>query len=60
MFIWPGLASDGFSPYGMMSLSHSTWHVIVTLYNLSPSLVMHEMTIHNINFDYPRPKKSRE
>ncbi|XP_061999903.1 uncharacterized protein LOC133717210 [Rosa rugosa] len=35
-----GLASDGFNPFGMMSLSHSTWPVIVTVYNLPPWLCM--------------------
>ncbi|XP_004292210.1 PREDICTED: uncharacterized protein LOC101300028 [Fragaria vesca subsp. vesca] len=35
-----GLASDGFNPSGMMSLSHSTWPVIITVYNLPPWLCM--------------------
>ncbi|XP_024190647.1 uncharacterized protein LOC112194661 [Rosa chinensis] len=35
-----GLASDRFNPFGMMSLSHSTWPVIVTVYNLPPWLCM--------------------
>lgn len=35
-----GLASDGFNPFGMMSLSHSTWPVIISVYNLPPWLCM--------------------
>ncbi|KAL6144430.1 hypothetical protein ACLB2K_055123 [Fragaria x ananassa] len=35
-----GLASDGFNPFGMVSLSHSTWPVIITVYNLPPWLCM--------------------
>ncbi|XP_050374570.1 uncharacterized protein LOC126792127 [Argentina anserina] len=35
-----GLASDGFNPFGMMSLSHSTWPVVMSVYNLPPWLCM--------------------
>lgn len=35
-----GLASDGFNPFGTMSLSHSTWPVIMSVYNLPPWLCM--------------------
>ncbi|CAL2228069.1 unnamed protein product [Prunus armeniaca] len=36
-----GLASDGFNPFGMMmNLSHNTWPVVMTLYNLPPWLCM--------------------
>ncbi|XP_026430305.1 uncharacterized protein LOC113326842 [Papaver somniferum] len=31
-----GLATDGFNPFGMMSV-HSTWPVMLTCYNLPPS-----------------------
>ncbi|CAH9076712.1 unnamed protein product [Cuscuta europaea] len=31
-----GLASDGFSPFGTMSVSHSTWPVVLINYNLPP------------------------
>ncbi|KAL6178011.1 hypothetical protein ACLB2K_049531 [Fragaria x ananassa] len=34
-----GLASDGFNPFGMMSLSHSTWPVVMSVYNFPPSYV---------------------
>ncbi|KAL3688515.1 hypothetical protein R1sor_014824 [Riccia sorocarpa] len=33
-----GLASDGVSPYGVKSLSHSTWPVVLTNYNVPPWL----------------------
>ncbi|KAI9191108.1 hypothetical protein LWI28_003684 [Acer negundo] len=29
-----GLASDGFNPFGTMSISHSTWPVVLMIYNL--------------------------
>ncbi|XP_074342166.1 uncharacterized protein LOC141679607 [Apium graveolens] len=35
-----GLAADGFNPFRSMSISHSTWPVIVTPYNLPPWLCM--------------------
>ncbi|XP_004514575.1 uncharacterized protein [Cicer arietinum] len=35
-----GLASDGFNPFRTMSLSHSTWHVVLTIYNYPPSLCL--------------------
>jgi hypothetical protein len=31
-----GLASDGLNPFGNMSSSHSTWPVMLVLYNLPP------------------------
>ena len=31
-----GLASDGFNPFGTMSLSYSIWPVMLTVYNLPP------------------------
>ncbi|KAL3682886.1 hypothetical protein R1sor_000908 [Riccia sorocarpa] len=31
-----GLASDGVSPYGVKSSSHSTWPVVLTIYNVPP------------------------
>ncbi|KAL3689907.1 hypothetical protein R1sor_016216 [Riccia sorocarpa] len=33
-----GLASDGVSPYGVKSSSHSTWPVVLTNYNVHPWL----------------------
>ncbi|XP_061999523.1 uncharacterized protein LOC133716896 [Rosa rugosa] len=35
-----GLASDGFNPFGIMSSSHSTWPVVLSVYNLPPWLCM--------------------
>lgn len=35
-----GLASDGFNPFGTMSVSHSTWPVVLTPYNLPPWMCM--------------------
>lgn len=35
-----GLASDGFNPFGHMSSAHSTWPVVLTVYNLPPWLCM--------------------
>ncbi|XP_071727849.1 uncharacterized protein [Rutidosis leptorrhynchoides] len=34
------LASDGFNPFGNMSVSHSTWPVVLMPYNLPPWLCM--------------------
>ncbi|XP_071704598.1 uncharacterized protein [Rutidosis leptorrhynchoides] len=35
-----GLVSDGFSPFGNMSVSHTTWPVVLMPYNLPPWLCM--------------------
>ncbi|XP_058766785.1 uncharacterized protein LOC131640406 [Vicia villosa] len=35
-----GLTSDGFNPFRTMSLSHSTWHVLMMVYNTPPWLSM--------------------
>ena len=35
-----GLAADGFSPYRTMSISHSTWPIVLVNYNLPPWLSM--------------------
>lgn len=35
-----GLASDGFNPFGTLSISHSTWPVVLMPYNLPPWLCM--------------------
>ncbi|CAK8561709.1 unnamed protein product [Lathyrus sativus] len=35
-----GLASDEFNPFRTMSLSHSTWPVVLTIYNYPPNLCM--------------------
>ncbi|GJY77675.1 RNA-directed DNA polymerase, eukaryota [Tanacetum coccineum] len=38
----PGLAADGFNPFGNLSQSYSMWPVILTTYNLPPWLCMKE------------------
>jgi hypothetical protein len=35
-----GLATDGFNPFGNNSASHSTWPVILVLYNLPPEMAI--------------------
>jgi len=35
-----GLSSDGFNPFRTMSISHSTWPVIMNVYNYPPWLCM--------------------
>ena len=35
-----GLASDGFNPFGTMSIAHSTWPVVLVPYNLPPWMCM--------------------
>lgn len=35
-----GLATDGFNPFGLMSVSYSTWPVILIPYNLPPWLCL--------------------
>jgi hypothetical protein len=35
-----GLATDGFNPFGSNSASHSTWPVILVLYNLPPEVAI--------------------
>nr|GEY17647.1 hypothetical protein [Tanacetum cinerariifolium] len=37
-----GLAADGYNPFGNLSQSYSMWPVILTTYNLPPSLCMKE------------------
>ena len=39
--LWLGLSADGMNPYGNMSNTHSTWPVVLTIYNLPPWLCMH-------------------
>ncbi|XP_020080540.1 uncharacterized protein LOC109704191 isoform X2 [Ananas comosus] len=40
-----GLASDGFNPFRMMSISHSTWPVILIPYNLPPWICMKQSNL---------------
>ncbi|XP_076885268.1 uncharacterized protein LOC143534737 [Bidens hawaiensis] len=37
-----GLAADGFSPFGNMSLTYSMWPIVLTTYNTPPWLCMKE------------------
>ncbi|KAL0333045.1 UNVERIFIED_CONTAM: hypothetical protein Scaly_2206000 [Sesamum calycinum] len=37
-----GLAVDGFSPFRTMGVAHSTWHIILTSYNMPPFMCMKE------------------
>jgi len=39
-----GLTADGFNPFGNMSTSHSTWPVMLVLYNLPPWMCMKQMS----------------
>nr|GFC11612.1 hypothetical protein [Tanacetum cinerariifolium] len=38
----PGLAADGFNPFGNLSQAYNMWLVILTTYNLLPWLCMKE------------------
>ena len=35
-----GLASDGFNPFGKMRQDHTTWPVVLSVYNLPPWMCM--------------------
>ena len=35
-----GLATDGFNPFGVTGLSHSSWPIVAVPYNLPPSMCM--------------------
>jgi hypothetical protein len=35
-----GLATDGFNPFGSNSASHSTWPVILVIYNFPPDMAI--------------------
>ncbi|KAL4582967.1 hypothetical protein LXL04_007530 [Taraxacum kok-saghyz] len=37
-----GLCTDGFQPYGISGKQHSTWPIMITPYNLPPSMCMKE------------------
>jgi hypothetical protein len=49
-----GLTTDGFNPFGNMSTSHSTWPVLLVLYNLSPWMCM-EQTLFILSLIIPGP-----
>ena len=40
-----GLASDGFNPFGNMSVAHSTWPVVLMPLNVSPWLCMKQQNL---------------
>ncbi|XP_023742686.2 uncharacterized protein LOC111890839 [Lactuca sativa] len=40
--VWLGLCTDGFQPHGTSGSQHSTWPIIITPYNLPPSMCMKE------------------
>jgi len=53
-----GLVSDGFSPFKTMSISYSTWSVMMVVYNFPPWLCMKpEYTM--LSLLIPRPQSPR-
>jgi hypothetical protein len=50
-----GLMSDGFSPFGNMSTSYSTWPVMLVLYNLPPWICMKQSSF-ILSLVIPGPK----
>ncbi|CAN6720291.1 unnamed protein product [Malus baccata var. baccata] len=40
-----GLASDGFNPFGKMRNDHSTWSVVLSVYNLPPWMCMKQLNL---------------
>ncbi|KAI3725457.1 hypothetical protein L1987_65245 [Smallanthus sonchifolius] len=51
----PGVAADGFNPFGNISSAHSTWPVVLTTYNLPPWLCMKESSF-MLSLLIPGPK----
>ena len=52
------LATDGMNPYGNLSTQHSSWPVLLVIYNLPPWLYM-KRKIHNVVYD-SGPKIARK
>ena len=50
-----GLATDGFNPFGTMSISYSMWPVVLVPYNMPPWRCMKEMFF-NFSLLIPRPQ----
>ncbi|XP_058740919.1 uncharacterized protein LOC131613250 [Vicia villosa] len=50
-----GLASDGFNPFKTMSISHSTWPIILIPYNLPPWMCM-KQSFFMVSLLIPGPK----
>ena len=53
-----GLAADGFNSFGMLSTTHSTWPVMLILYNLPPWLCMKRSSL-ILSLVIPGPKSPR-
>ena len=54
-----GLASDGFNPFRTISISHSTWPVVLMMYNLSPWMCMKsEYSILSLLISGPRSPRN--
>jgi len=51
-----GLSTDGMNPYGTLSTKHSTWPVLLTIYNLPPWLCMKRKYI-MLSLLIPGPKQ---
>ncbi|KAI9170412.1 hypothetical protein LWI28_027501 [Acer negundo] len=49
-----GLASNGFNPFAIMSISHSTWPVVLMIYNLPPWICMKQLNF-IMSLLIPRP-----
>ena len=50
-----GLATDGFNPFGTMSISYSMWPVVLVPYNMPPWRCMKEMFV-NLSLLIPGPR----
>ncbi|XP_048444073.1 uncharacterized protein LOC125479085 [Pyrus x bretschneideri] len=50
-----GLASDGFNPFGKMRNDHSTWPVVLSVYNLPPWMCMKQPNL-LLSLLIPRPR----
>ncbi|CAM8989899.1 unnamed protein product [Rhodiola kirilowii] len=48
------LATDGFNPFGVSGLSHSTWPIVVMSYNFSPYMCMKEFNILSMLISGPK------
>ena len=55
--VW--LTTDGFNPFGNMSMTHNTWLVVITTYNLPPWLRMKESSF-SFTLLIPFPKSPRK
>jgi len=54
-----GLASDGMNPLGNLSCNHSSWLILLIIYNLPPWF-MHQAEVHNDVYDDSRSKAARK